>query len=101
MARPKPAVPYFERWRVGGCDGTDATIDLSATMGRRSESVARGQMARGSDMLITILVVLLILWLLGAFPRAGAYNANWGYAPIGAGTIIIIIVIIVLLSQGY
>ena len=28
-------------------------------------------------MLTTILVVLLILWLLGAFPRTGAYNARW------------------------
>jgi hypothetical protein len=52
-------------------------------------------------MLITVLIILLILWMLGSFPRAGAYNANWGYAPIGAGTLIILIILIVLLSQGY
>lgn len=52
-------------------------------------------------MLTTILIVLLILWLVGAFPRAGAYNARWGYAPVGAGTIILIILLIVVLSGGY
>ena len=48
-------------------------------------------------MLTIIIVVLLILWLAGSFPRAGAYNANWGYAPIGTGTIILIVVLILLL----
>jgi len=56
---------------------------------------------RVQTMLITILIIILVLWLLGSFPRSGAYNANWGYAPIGGGTLIILIVLIVLLSQGY
>jgi Protein of unknown function (DUF3309) len=51
-------------------------------------------------MLTTILVILLILWLAGAFPRQGAYNANWGYAPVGLGTILIIVLLIVVLSGG-
>lgn len=51
-------------------------------------------------MLTTILVVLLILWLVGAFPRAGAYNAGWGYAPVGGGTIILIILLVLVLSGG-
>jgi hypothetical protein len=50
------------------------------------------------SMLGTILVVLLILWLLGAFPRSGAYNANWGYAPVGTGTIILIILLVLVLA---
>jgi hypothetical protein len=49
-------------------------------------------------MLMTILIVLLVLWLLGSFPRQGAYNAGWGYAPVGGGTIIIIILLILVLS---
>lgn len=49
-------------------------------------------------MLTLILVILLILWLGGSFPRAGAYNANWGYAPVGLGTILIIVLLILLLS---
>ncbi len=49
-------------------------------------------------MLTTILIILLVLWLAGAFPRAGAYNANWGYAPVGLGTIVIIVVLLLLLS---
>ncbi len=52
-------------------------------------------------MLTTILIILLIVWLLGSFPRAGAYNAGWGYAPVGAGTIILIIILVVVLSGGY
>lgn len=49
-------------------------------------------------MLTTILVILLIFWLAGSFPRTGAYNANWGYAPIGTGTILIIILLVLVLN---
>lgn len=49
-------------------------------------------------MLTIVVVVLLILWLGGSFPRAGAYNANWGYAPVGLGTILIIVILVLLLS---
>ncbi len=49
-------------------------------------------------MLTLILVILLILWLGGSFPRAGAYNANWGFAPVGLGTILIIVLIVLLLT---
>ena len=49
-------------------------------------------------MLTIILVVLLVLWLGGSFPRAGAYNAGWGYAPVGLGTILIIVLLIMVLD---
>lgn len=49
-------------------------------------------------MLMTILIILLILWLLGSFPRAGAYNANWGFAPVSLGTILLIILLVLVLS---
>lgn len=49
-------------------------------------------------MLTTILVILLIFWLVGAFPRSGAYNANWGYAPVGTGTILLIILLVLVLN---
>jgi hypothetical protein len=49
-------------------------------------------------MLTIILVILLILWLGGSFPRAGAYNAGWGYAPVGLGTILIIVLLILVLN---
>ena len=48
-------------------------------------------------MLGTILIIVLILLLIGAFPRAGAYNAGWGYAPSGGLGVILLIVIILLL----
>jgi hypothetical protein len=33
-------------------------------------------------------------------PRAGAYNANWGYAPVGLGTILIIVLLVLVLQGG-
>ena len=50
-------------------------------------------------MLSTILIVLLILLLIGAFP-AWPYSAAWGYGPTGAlGTILVIVVILILLGR--
>lgn len=49
-------------------------------------------------MLTIILIVLLVLWLGGSFPRAGAYNAGWGYAPVGLGTILIIVLLVLALD---
>jgi len=43
-----------------------------------------------------VLLILLILLLLGAFPRWG-YNQNWGYGPSGVLGLILVIVIIMLL----
>ena len=52
-------------------------------------------------MITILLVVLLVLWLGGSFPRAGAYNARWGYAPVGLGTILLIVLLVVVLEGGY
>lgn len=47
--------------------------------------------------MVTILIVILILMLLGAFP-AWPYSRNWGYYPSGGiGLILLIIVILLLL----
>src|SRR5476649_2879351 len=46
-----------------------------------------------------ILVILLILVLLGVFPRWG-YSNSWGYGPSGiAGTILVIVLILFLLGR--
>ena len=44
----------------------------------------------------TILLVILILMLLGAFPT-WPHSRNWGYAPTGGLGLILIIVIVLLL----
>jgi hypothetical protein len=50
-------------------------------------------------MLGTILLIVLILLLIGAFP-AWPHSRSWGYAPSGAvGLIVVIIVILVLLGH--
>lgn len=47
----------------------------------------------------TILLIVLILLLLGAFPRWG-YNRNWGYGPTGIlGVVLIVVLILVLLGH--
>jgi hypothetical protein len=49
--------------------------------------------------LSTILLILFVLLLIGAFPRWG-YNTNWGYGPSGViGVILVIIVVLLLLGR--
>jgi hypothetical protein len=56
-------------------------------------------------MLSTILIVLLILFLLGAFGTLPVWphSRNWGYGPSGGlgllGTILLILVILMLLGR--
>jgi Protein of unknown function (DUF3309) len=47
-------------------------------------------------MLSTILIIILILLLIGAFP-SWPYSAGWGYGPSGILGIVLIIVIVLLL----
>ena len=47
----------------------------------------------------TILIVILILMLLGAFPR-WPHSREWGYAPSGGlGLVLLIVIILVLLGR--
>jgi hypothetical protein len=48
-------------------------------------------------MLGTILIVLLVLALLGAFPRWG-YSRGWGYGPSGIVGVLLIIVVVLALT---
>ena len=46
----------------------------------------------------TILLIVLILMLIGAFP-AWPHSKNWGYAPTGGlGLVVVILLILVLLG---
>jgi hypothetical protein len=54
--------------------------------------------AGGHNMLGTILLIVLILLLIGAFP-AWPHSRSWGYGPTG-GVGVIVIVVIVLLIAG-
>ncbi|HEY2810354.1 MAG TPA: DUF3309 family protein [Rhabdochlamydiaceae bacterium] len=50
-------------------------------------------------MLFTILLIILILLLIGAFPR-WPYSMNWGYYPFGGILFILLIVILfIILSR--
>jgi membrane protease YdiL (CAAX protease family) len=50
-------------------------------------------------MVGTILVVILVLFLLGALPVHG-YSAHWGPWPAGGVGLLVIVVIIILLFRG-
>jgi hypothetical protein len=50
-------------------------------------------------MLGTILIIILVLFLIGALPTWG-HSRNWGYAPSGGvGLVLLIIVILVLIGR--
>ena len=48
-------------------------------------------------MLGTILLVILVLFLIGALPT-WPHSRSWGYAPSGAATILLIIIIVLLVT---
>ena len=49
-------------------------------------------------MLRTIVIILLVLFLLGALP-SWPYSANWGYYPSGgAGLLLIVVIVLILLD---
>ncbi|MEA3117444.1 MAG: hypothetical protein QOI13_714 [Paraburkholderia sp.] len=49
-------------------------------------------------MIGTILLVVLILLLIGAFP-SWPYSRSWGYAPMGTlGVLVVIVLVLVLLG---
>jgi hypothetical protein len=53
---------------------------------------------KGKTMLRTILIILLVLFLLGALP-SWPYSAHWGYYPSGGlGLVLIIVVILIFLD---
>jgi hypothetical protein len=50
-------------------------------------------------MLRTILIVILVLFLLGALP-SWPYSANWGYYPSGGlGLVLIVVIILIILGK--
>ncbi|MFX1675787.1 DUF3309 family protein [Paraburkholderia sp. A2WS-5] len=48
-------------------------------------------------MLSTLLLVLVILLLVGAFP-AWPYSRSWGYAPSGTLGIVLVVVLVLVLT---
>jgi hypothetical protein len=54
---------------------------------------------REQAMIGTVLIVLLIMALLGVFPR-WSHSRSWGYAPSGGiGMVLLIVVVLVLLGR--
>lgn len=48
----------------------------------------------------TLLLIILILALIGAFPR-WKYNSEWGYGPMSlVGIVLVIVLLVMLLGDG-
>ena len=45
----------------------------------------------------TILLIILILFLVGALP-AWPYSANWGYGPSGGVSLVLLVLVVLLLT---
>lgn len=44
--------------------------------------------------------IILLVVLAAVFPRAGAYNAGWGYGPSGVvGVLILVLVVLLLMGR--
>ena len=73
---------------------------MSATGGVRGKVRQRwGIPTKGGNMFTTILIIILILILLGAFP-AWPHSRGWGYGPSGVvGLILVILLILLLLGK--
>lgn len=64
-----------------------------------NESMFIGNNFQGEAMLGTVLVIILILLLIGAFP-SWPHSSGWGYGPSGIlGTVLIIVLILWLLGR--
>ena len=59
------------------------------------ERLVGNQLQENEMSLGTILLILLVLMLIGAFPRWG-YSSGWGYAPSGVVGLILVVVLILL-----
>jgi hypothetical protein len=67
-------------------------------MHTRSDIQAKFCTGGNKNMLRTILIILLVLFLLGALP-SWPYSAHWGYYPSGgAGLLLIIVIILVVMD---
>jgi hypothetical protein len=50
------------------------------------------------ETMITILIIILILMLIGAFP-SWPHSRNWGYYPSGGLGLILLIIVVLLYSE--
>ena len=53
---------------------------------------------RGTEMLRTILIIIIILMLLGSLPT-WPYSSGWGYYPSGGLGLVLLILVILILAD--
>src|ERR1700693_1650853 len=65
---------------------------------RGTSPVHEGTLRRGTDMLRTILIIIVILMLLGSLPT-WPYSSGWGYYPSGGLGLVLLILVILILAD--
>lgn len=84
-----------------GSPGFDASNTITTTVSRGATTTApfADRLIRRSDMLGTILIIVVILMLVGAMPR-WSHSRGWGYYPSGGlGLVLVILIILLLLGR--
>ena len=72
-------------------------LTLTSSPGRRPPFPTTTQPTKTTMSLGTILLIVLILMLIGAFP-SWRHSGSWGYGPSGGIGLVLIIVIVLLLT---
>src|ERR1700684_2462665 len=90
---PNSASTYFLLRCVPGCpDSTPRQIAVQSRGGRCSPE-------KGVPEMITVLLVILVLMAIGAFPSWG-HSRSWGYYPSGGlGLVVLVLLILLLLGR--
>ena len=77
----------------------DISVEIARNIRHVARDRVRGYGAKRGTMLTTVLIIILILILLGAFP-SWPYSRGWGYGPSGVvGLILVILLILLLLGK--
>ena len=76
-----------------------ATFDICSSVSLSALSFQLHRYAHKGANMSTILLIILVLLLLGAFP-SWPHSRNWGYAPSGLiGTVLLIFLILLLMGR--
>jgi polyferredoxin len=70
---------------------------LRATANHGKKALSRAQQLPYPSAMRNILLIILILLLIGAFPGWG-YSSGWGYYPFGGLGLVLLILIILILT---
>ena len=95
----RDAVARLKTCERGGEDGTRKGKALQVRARGRKKKIAMQERSSLAPAMRTILLIVLIILLIGAFP-SWPYSTGWGYYPAGGiGLILLIVLILALVGR--